>query len=308
MPVPAGSLRRYAAAWTFLVVFVIFQIGYALLSPAAQASFTAWASTSVVNLEHDPVGCLVVSAFITGGSALAWPLLIALAVFGANRALGNTRTAVICVAGHVIGSLVSEGIIAYRVDAGQLPVSFRHLTDVGPSYVVMSAIIVALLAGGWIARAAAALDLVLLVFVGDIFSGLSHLEVAAVGHLVAAVTAAAGVGIVWAWRARQPPAVATADGAAPGPAFLPKNRYMHHFAFSPGRAGRPLGRSGRAGTGQSNRAGWSPRRSRPIFACSRLVDCARRRHRPPALRRNTRDVPLVLRHRPASGTTWNLRA
>jgi hypothetical protein len=71
-----------------------------------------------------------------------WTALIALAVFGANRAVGNGAVALVCLAGQVIGSLLSEGIVAYRVDVGQLPLSDRHLTDVGPSYVVMSAIVV----------------------------------------------------------------------------------------------------------------------------------------------------------------------
>ena len=51
-----------------------------------------WASTDVVNLHHHPVGCLVLSAFVTDDNWYAWPLLIALALFGANQALGNWRT------------------------------------------------------------------------------------------------------------------------------------------------------------------------------------------------------------------------
>jgi hypothetical protein len=157
----------------------------------------------VANLEHEPVGPLVVSAFVGPGDYLAWPVLIALALFGANRALGNWRTAGICLAGQVVASLVSEGIVAYRVDAGQLPVADRHLIDVGPSYVVMSAIVIALLCGSWPARLAAALDLAIQVFGGNIFGGLSHLDVAAVGHLTAALTAAAGVTLVVIRRRNQ---------------------------------------------------------------------------------------------------------
>jgi hypothetical protein len=71
----------------------------------------------VANLEHEPVLPLLASAFVTPGYLVVWPVLIALAVVGANRALGNARTALVCLAGHVIGTLVSEGIVAYRVDA-----------------------------------------------------------------------------------------------------------------------------------------------------------------------------------------------
>jgi hypothetical protein len=186
-----GAFGRYAFASGYLACYLIAEFVYVLLNPREQAVLTAWASTSVANLEHEPVGPLVLSAFVAPGYFGVWPVLIALAVFGANRALGNARTALVCVAGQVIGSLVSEGIVAYRVDAGQLPVADRHLIDVGPSYVVVSAIVIALMCGTWLARAAAALDFAVLVFGGHIFSGLSHLDVSAVGHLTAMVTAAA---------------------------------------------------------------------------------------------------------------------
>ena len=128
-------LRHYGFAMAYLAGVVAAGLAYTLLDPDAQARLIAWASTNVANLEHEPVGPLLVSAFVTSGFFAAWPVLIAPAVFGANRALGNTRTALICLAGHVIGSLVSEGILAYRIDAGQLSAANRHITDVGPSYV-----------------------------------------------------------------------------------------------------------------------------------------------------------------------------
>jgi len=197
--------RRYAFAWAYLACYLAAELVWVLLTPRAQPTLTAWASTNVANLEHEPIGPLVLSAFVAPGYLLVWPVLIALAVFGANRAFGNSTTALICVAGHVIGSLVSEGIVAYRVDAGQLPVTDRHLTDVGPSYVVVSAIVIAVVCGTWLARAAAALDFAVLVVGGHIFGGLSHLQVSAVGHLTALVTAAAAVTLTVARRGRTVP-------------------------------------------------------------------------------------------------------
>jgi hypothetical protein len=191
-----GMVRRYAFAWCYLGIYIVVQIVYACLSPHRQDVLATWASTSVANLEHEPAGPLIVSVFVSGGGYLTWPVLIALALFGANRALGNTWTGLVCLAGQVIGSLVSEGIVAYRVDAGQLPVSFRHLTDVGPSYVVMSAIVISLICGSWPARLAAAFALGLMVFAGNIFGGLSSLDVAAVGHVTAAATAAVAVALL----------------------------------------------------------------------------------------------------------------
>ena len=186
-----GFVTRYAFAWGYLVCFVVIDLVFVSLTPHGQAALTVWASTNVANLSREPIGPLVLSAFIAPGYVVVWPVLIALALFGANRALGNVRTALICVAGHVIGSLVSEGIVAARVAAGQLPATDRYLTDVGPSYVVVSAIVIAVICGSWLARSLALLDFVILVFGGHIFSGLSHLDVSAVGHLTAMLTAAA---------------------------------------------------------------------------------------------------------------------
>jgi hypothetical protein len=191
----AAGLRWYAVAWVYLGCFVVVEVVYGRLDPHAQAAFVAWASTSVVNLEHDPVGCLVVSAFVTGGTgwgALTWVPLIAIALFGAVNAVGGWRAAVVCAAGHVVGTLISEGVVAWRVSSGALPPAYRYLTDVGPSYVVVSAVVVALLCGSRRWRLLAAADLLVLLFVVRIFSGLMHLDVAAVGHLTAIVTAAAG--------------------------------------------------------------------------------------------------------------------
>jgi Rhomboid-like protein len=198
----SSILTRYGFACAYLACYLATELVYARLSPDGQARLLAWASTDVANLEHEPAGPLVVSAFVSPGYLLTWPVLIALALFGANRALGNVRTALVCLAGHVVGSLVSEGIVAYRVDAGQLPAADRYLTDVGPSYVVVSAVVIAVLCGTWLARALAVVDFAILVFPGDIFGGLSQLDVAAVGHLTAMLTAAAATGLIVTRRRR----------------------------------------------------------------------------------------------------------
>jgi hypothetical protein len=139
-PVPRTIFTSYAVAWLYLAGFIAAQVAYAALSPHDQAAVLRWASTNVHNLRHHPVGSLVASAFVAQTFATAWPALIALAMFGANRVLGNWRTALVCAAGHVAGTLVSEGIVGYRVSRGLLPAASRYIIDVGPSYVVVSAI------------------------------------------------------------------------------------------------------------------------------------------------------------------------
>ena len=207
---------RYAAAWLYLALVIAAELCFAALSRADQVALLRWASTSVHNLEHDPVLTLVASAFLPAGSLLAWPFLIALALFGANHVLGNWWTVGVCAAAQVAGTLVSEGIVAYRVHTGALPGADRYLLDVGPSYVVVAAITVAVLYGPWPARVAALVDLALLVFVGRIFAGLGRLEVSAVGH-VTALAVGALLGGVLTWR-RNPRGhgVRSAAGGSPG--------------------------------------------------------------------------------------------
>jgi hypothetical protein len=83
---------------------------------------------------------------------------------------------------------------------------------------VVAAIAAAILYGGWWARLAALLDFALLAFVGDIFAGLSHLDVAAVGHLTAITTGAVAAAALMTWsrRERQPASAATATAASDG--------------------------------------------------------------------------------------------
>jgi hypothetical protein len=207
-------LARYAFAWLYLTGFVVSELVYAALPAHDQSAVLGWVSTNVVNLRHHPVGSLAASAFIPETFSLAWPVLIALALFGANRVLGNWRTALVCATGHVIGTLVSEGIVDYRVAHGLLPASDTSIVDVGPSYVVVSAIVVAVLYGSWPARVAAALDFALLVFIGQIFSGLSTLDVPAVGHTTAiTVSVLLGSLLAWQLRRRRPDRAGLVSGA-----------------------------------------------------------------------------------------------
>jgi len=114
----------------------------------------------------------------------------------------------------VVGTLVSEGIVGYRIDHGLLPRFDSLIIDVGPSYVVVAATAAAVLYGSWLARIAATVDLILLITVGGIFSGLSTLQVSAVGHLTSIVTAVILSGLL-VWRLRLTSLPVTPDGAPP---------------------------------------------------------------------------------------------
>jgi hypothetical protein len=180
--------RRYAVAWLFLGIYSLFAVIYAFLSAPGHAELIAWSSTNLVNLRHNPAGSLMASAFVPGDPAITWVVLGALGLFTVNRLLGNVRTAVLLVAGHVAGTLVSEGIVDYRVSHAILPTSARTIVDVGPSYVIVCALVTAGLYGSRIQRLAAGVGLAVLAF--DIFRGITQLQVPAVGHVTAIVTGA----------------------------------------------------------------------------------------------------------------------
>ena len=234
--------RRYAVAWLYLALVLAAELCLAALSRHDQVALGYWLSTNVDNLGHDPELTLVVSAFFPPESLLAWPVLVAMALFGANHVLGNWRTLAVCGTAQLAGTLVSEGIVAYRVHIGALPDAQRHLLDIGPSYVVVAAIAVAVLYGPWLARALALADLAILVFAGHIFAGLSHLQVSAVGHLTALLTGAALGGVLtWRWRGRRRPARPGAEGRGNG------NGDPGEKASGPGSPGPALGTSPASG-------------------------------------------------------------
>jgi hypothetical protein len=166
--------------------------------PGRQDQWRQWASTNVDNLQRNPLGSLVVSAFFAEGDLIAWMVLGAVGLCGLVWVAGPTRTAVLCMVGHVVGTMVSEGIVAARVAGGDLPDAARRVVDVGPSYVVVTALVACVLYGTLVVRLVGALGFALLA--PSLFDGLSSLEVSAVGH----VTAIAVAALLGWWLVRPP--------------------------------------------------------------------------------------------------------
>ena len=167
-----------------------------------RARWLDWASTNLANATDHPVAAMVVSAFLTAGTVRWWvPLsLVALGTVGVR--FGAWRAAVIVGAAHVLGTVVSEGIVAYRVATGALPEAYRHIQDVGPSYVVVAALVAGIAYARWPGRLLCAAGFAVLA--PSLFGGLFELEVSAVGH-VCAIVVALVTGAVFV-RARRTPA------------------------------------------------------------------------------------------------------
>jgi hypothetical protein len=182
------------------------------LEPSDQRSFIASTATNLVNLRSDPLGTLIASAFVSEAAPWIWIGFAVVGLFPVVHRFGNLRALLLVFAAQVIGTLVSEGVLAWQISTGAAPGSLRFLDDVGPSYVIGSALIATILYGAepavrmarhghWLFDRIASRWWRLGAFIGlallapDLFAGLDRLDVAAVGHLVAMITGA-GIGLI----------------------------------------------------------------------------------------------------------------
>jgi hypothetical protein len=177
-------------------------VGTALLHSRPRPERDAWldwASTNLANAPHHPVGALVASALLTDGDLAGWLVLSLVGLGALGWRLGAWRTATVVVAAHVLGTVVSEGILGIRVASGALPHSELHIRDIGPSYVVVAALVAGLAYAPWPGRVPCALGF--LAVAPSLFGGLFQLEVSAVGH-VCAIAVALVVGGLFARRGK----------------------------------------------------------------------------------------------------------
>jgi len=182
---PAALLAALLAALPYPVLLAV---GTALLNaqPARRrAAWLAYASTDLANLSDHPVTALLLSAFVTEGDLLAWTVLAlaGLGVLAWSRPWPGAlwRPPVLAFAVHVLATGVSQGITAHRIATGGLPPGARVMTDVGPSYLVVAALVAAVGYGTRAGRLVGALGFGVLA--PSLFTGLGDLDVAAVGHV-----------------------------------------------------------------------------------------------------------------------------
>ncbi len=213
-------LRRYPMPVVFIVAFCVMSAVYVGIGASGRRDIVAATATNVHNLHTDPIGTLIASAFVAEGVPWFWVVFAVVGLFPLVQRFGNTRALLLILAAHVVGTLISEGLVAVRISLGELPESMRLLDDVGPSYVIAAALIATILYGPKVLgrtngkwwRAGAAVGLILLI--PSLFEGVEHLDVAAVGHIIA-LTTGAGLGLFYVRSERR--AVEPAPSMATGP-------------------------------------------------------------------------------------------
>jgi len=157
-----------------------------VLQPVARrVSILADSSTDLAHLERAPWLVLPASSIWSGGDIAWWLLAGLLCLCALELAHGPMAVAVTGAVAHVAGTLVSEGLIAVRIAAGQASTSARHLLDVGPSYIVAAcaAAVVASPRAPKVVRVLCALTFVPLFVTAFDFTDAG--QVATTGHAVA---------------------------------------------------------------------------------------------------------------------------
>ncbi|MET9384611.1 rhomboid-like protein [Streptomyces sp. NPDC002928] len=145
-----GGRRRVwayvrGAPGTYVWLGILFLTTVALhhMSPDFEEDFLRQRSTNIHELSSNPVRVLIASAmWIDGG--FWWPYVVLYSVFHAQaeRWLGTVRWLVVCVAAHVLATLISEGALLKAIRDGMAPASAVNTLDVGVSYALAGVVAV----------------------------------------------------------------------------------------------------------------------------------------------------------------------
>jgi len=141
----AAAVVRYlrSAPGTFIWLLILGGNTFALvrMSPRFRRYFLITHSTNLDELGHHPVKVLIASAFWTETpSFLFWFVLFNLFSVPVERWLGTRRWLGVVALAHILATLVSEGAVAYLIDAGDLPYRTKHTIDIGVSYALSGAV------------------------------------------------------------------------------------------------------------------------------------------------------------------------
>jgi hypothetical protein len=183
------------ATFAYIAIFTALTLVQRTTPPRLIDLLTRMNSTSLSELRHAPVAALADSALWVAnrGSGLAWYI----AVFGtvvawAERRYGPPRMIVICVSGHVLGSLLTALVELDAIQSGHASHKLAHTTDVGVSYMLVAGSVAAvlLMRGWWRAAGVAALTVFVVwpVISDHTIWDLGHLLAMLSGLAVAAVT------------------------------------------------------------------------------------------------------------------------
>lgn len=137
MPTP----RRNPFALGYLLVLAGTTIFAQLGSPQLVHQLQAMSSTDGHNLIHAPLRSLVTSGlWVAGPVWMPYLWAFAFTVAPLERRVGGLRAAGVFAAGHVVGTLLSQAVVAIAVATGRMGVSELDVLDIGVSYGVLASL------------------------------------------------------------------------------------------------------------------------------------------------------------------------
>ncbi|MEV7347013.1 rhomboid-like protein [Streptomyces sp. NPDC093544] len=136
-------ISRAPGTYIWLVILFITTVAVHQMSPAFEQEFLRQRSTNIHELSSNPIRVLFASAmWIDGGYWLPYAVLYTVFHAQAEHWLGTARWLVVCVAAHVLATLISEGALLLAIRHGMAPRSAVNTLDIGVSYALAGVIAV----------------------------------------------------------------------------------------------------------------------------------------------------------------------
>ncbi|MFD9332162.1 rhomboid-like protein [Streptomyces sp. NPDC060065] len=136
-------IGRAPGTYIWLAILFITTVAMHHMSPEFEEEFLRQRSTNIHELSSNPVRVLFSSAmWIDGGHWLPYAVLYTVFHAQAEHWLGTARWLVVCVAAHVLATLISEGALLLAIRHGVAPHSAVNTLDIGVSYALAGVIAV----------------------------------------------------------------------------------------------------------------------------------------------------------------------
>ncbi|MEU9395585.1 rhomboid-like protein [Streptomyces sp. NPDC048324] len=145
-------VRSAPGTYVWLAVLFVTTVALHHMSPEFEEQFLRQRSTNIHELSNDPVRVLVQSAmWIDSGRWLPFAVLYTVFHAQAERWLGTLRWLIVCVAAHVLATLISELALLKAIRDGMAPRSAVDTLDIGVSYALAGvvAVLVYRIASPW---------------------------------------------------------------------------------------------------------------------------------------------------------------
>lgn len=136
------------ATFGYIAIFTASTLVQRTAPPQLINLLTKMDSTSLTRLRLAPLSVIADSAIWVadhGTGLAAYVVGFATVVAWAERRYGTPRIIVICLAGHVFGTLLTARVELHAIQTGLAPASLANSTDVGVSYIMVAGLAAAVL-------------------------------------------------------------------------------------------------------------------------------------------------------------------